>query len=338
MKNLQEVVSKKLEQMTTLKYYTFCGYARNCLLLLLRALGIGSGDEVIVPGFCCQSIYQAIYDVGAMPIAADVEDKSINISPHEIAKVITSKTKLIYIIHTFGISAEVDRIVEIAKKNSLYLVEDISHSLNGTYDCKKLGSFGDFAICSLTKTMINYQGGFIATNNYNIYIKIKNLQQACLSMKQKSISASYYVYRSVCSFWECKGSIVALVILKFLSHLKGKKTIKELYSINHNFDFISQFALYVTYKQLSKQGTQKYMDKRNKSFNDFKRDKETSIIFPKILEKQTGLMPNHHCGIIPSNKCDIKMSLGVWSNTEFSEKLVNSKGLYERLKLFFKGV
>ena len=335
--SLQETIIQKLERMTTLKYYTFCGYARNCWLLLLKTLNIGVSDEVIVPGFACQSIYQAIYDVGATPVFVDVNVESMNISPCEIENVITKKTKAIYVIHAFGLSAEIDRIAKIAKDHSVYLVEDISHALNCTYDYRQLGSYGHFAICSLTKTMVNYQGGFVATNDHAIHTKIQNIQ---LSQPLKQIRAhfSYYIYRLLCSLWECNGSLAALIVFKFLSHLKGKNRIQKLHSVNCDYFRMEWLALYITDRQLSKQISDKYVKKRNKSFYKFQAKYLGKINFPKLSTKQTGVMPNHHCGMINSDSCEKKISLCVWSNTDIPENLVNSKKLYEKLRLFYKGI
>ena len=333
--SLQETVIQKLERMTSLKYYTFCGYARNCWLLLLKALGIGVNDEVIVPGFACQSIYQAIYDVGATPVFVDVNVKSINISPYKIENAITTKTKAIYVIHSFGFSAEIDKISKAAKDHSIYLVEDISHALNCTYDYRQLGSYGHFAICSLTKTMVNYQGGFVATNDHTIHTKIQNIQLN-QSLNQSGTHFSYYIYRLLCSLWECNGSLIALIVFKFLSYLNGNNRIQKLHNINCDYFRMEWLALYITDRQLSKQNSDKYASKRNKSFYKFRAKYFDKINFPEMSVKQTGLMPNHHCGMIDLNTCEKKFSLCVWSNTDIPENLVNSKKLYEKLRMFYK--
>lgn len=333
--SLQETIIQKLEHMTTLKYYTFCGYARNCWLLLLKALDIGAGDEVIVPGFSCQSIYQVIYDVGATPVFVDVDRGSVNIAPCKIEEAISNKTKAIYVIHAFGFSAEIDKISQIAKEHSIYLVEDISHTLNCTYAHRQLGSYGNFAICSLTKIMVNYQGGFVATNDHAIHTKIQK-DQLSQPVKQYGIHFLYYLYRFLCSLWECNGAFAVLIIFKIFLILKGKSRIQKLYSVNYDFFRMEWLALYIADRQLSKQISEKYMNKRNKSFYKFRAKYSGKISFPELLMKQTGVMPNHHCGMIDSNACESKISLCIWINTNISEDLVNSKELYGKLRLFFK--
>jgi len=338
MKNHQQSIITNLTEITAHKHYIFCAYARNCLFLLLKALNIGHDDEVIIPGFTCQSIYQAILDSGAIPVLVDTEVGSINISPSEIAKAITKRTKMIYVIHAFGISAKIDAISTIAKEYSLYLVEDLSHTLHGTFNDKRLGSFGNFAILSFTKTMINYQGGAVGTNDYDIYMKMKELQHSLVTATRKRNNYFlYYLYRLLCSIWECRGSVSVLAIFKTLFRIKGKKHINNLHEVNNDFFYIRRLPLLMIDNQLSKQLSEKYIKKRNNKY--FKTVHKTSdrIQYPYLPKEQTGVMPNHICGaIINKSKIRHAFSLAIWSNTNIANELTNSQKHYRSLRLFAK--
>lgn len=185
--------------------------------------------------------------------------------------------------------------------------------------------------------MVNYQGGFVATNDHAIHTKIQNIQLN-QPLKQNRDHFSYYIYRLLCSLWECNGSLIALILFKFLSYLKGNNRIQELHSINCDFFRMEWLALYIADKQLSKQISDKYVRRRNKRFLKFRAKYLGKINFPKLSTQQTGVMPNHHCGMIDLNSCKEKISLCVWSNTDIPENLVNSKELYKKIRLFYKGI
>ncbi len=333
-------IINKLINITNCRNYIFCSYTRNCLFLLLKALNIGEGDEIIVPAFTCQSICEVIYAVGAKPVLVDTEVESINISPIKLVEEITSKTKMIYVIHAFGISAQIDIISKIAKENSIYLVEDLSHILNGTFNGQKLGTFGDFVILSFTKTMVSYQGGAVGTNNFCIYMKMKTLQNTLIaSIERKNNHFFYYFYRLLCSIWECRGSVVVLLIFKLVSCIKGKRHINKLHKINKDFFNLSKFSFFIIDMQLSKQLSKKYITKRNNIYLKKRKSKKSYVYYPAIHEGQTGLMPNHICGsIIRKSKIKQFFSLEIWPDTIIETKSLNAEKLYKTLRLFAKKV
>lgn len=338
MKDHNQSIINNLTDITALKYYVFCAYARNCFVLLLKALDIGEDDEIIMPGFTCQSICQAILDTGATPVLVDTEVGGLNISPLKIAQAITNKTKMIYIIHAFGISAQIDKISIIAKEHSLYLVEDLSHALNGTYNSRKLGSFGDFTIFSFTKTMINYQGGAVGTNDHDVYINMKKLQSSLVSSTRiYNNHVLYYFYRLLCSIWECRGSVSVLAIFKILFRIKGKKHINNLHEVNNDFFYIRRLPLLMIDNQLSKQLSEKYIKKRNNKYFKTIHKNSDRIQYPSLPKEQTGVMPNHMCGtIIKKNRIKQFLSLEIWSNTNIADELINSQQSYKSMRLFSK--
>ncbi len=139
----------------------------SALLVAQQALGIGRGDEVIVPDMTFVSTATSSMYLGAKPVFADITLDTYCINPAEIEKKITDKTKALIPVHYAGQSAEMDEIIEIARKHNLYVLEDAAEAHLAEYKGKKVGTIGDIAIFSFTPTkpMITGEGGMIVTNN-----------------------------------------------------------------------------------------------------------------------------------------------------------------------------
>jgi dTDP-4-amino-4,6-dideoxygalactose transaminase len=142
----------------------------SALLTSLSALGIGPGDEVIVPGYTYISSISSIVFAKAIPVLAEI-DESLTIDPADIEKKITSKTKAIMPVHMLGNPCDMDRIMKIAEKYNLFVIEDACQAAGGSYKGKKLGSIGDIGAFSLNffKTITAGDGGVITTNNKDTY-------------------------------------------------------------------------------------------------------------------------------------------------------------------------
>ncbi len=133
---------------------------RSALYSLLYAYGIGAGDEVIVQAFTCVAVPNSVLWAGAMPVYADI-DSTLNIDPTDVEKKITPKTKAIIIQHTLGVPAQIEKILAIAKKYNLRVIEDCAHALGSVYKGKRLGSFGSAAFFSFgrDKSLSSVWGG-----------------------------------------------------------------------------------------------------------------------------------------------------------------------------------
>lgn len=140
------------------------------LKVALEALDVGPGDEVIVPAFTFVATYEAVLEVGAIPVMADVDD-SLNLSPEEIPAKITDRTKAVIPVHMCGAGARIDGILEAARKNGLRVLEDNAQSLGGAFQGRKLGTFGDMATFSFDyyKTITTGEGGMVITNRKDLY-------------------------------------------------------------------------------------------------------------------------------------------------------------------------
>lgn len=143
----------------------------------LAALGIGPGDEVIVPTYTFVATAHVVEWLGAKPVLVDVEPDTFNIDPEKIEKAITSKTKAIIPVHFAGHSCEMDKIKEIANKNNLFVVEDAAHAVGTEYKNIKIGNHSDCSVFSfyVTKNMTTAEGGMVVTNNQELGDKIKRM-------------------------------------------------------------------------------------------------------------------------------------------------------------------
>ena len=147
------------------------------LHLSLLAIGIKAGDEVIVPSMTFASTANAVMHSGGIPVLADCERDTMNISPEDIEKNITSRTKAIIIVHFAGRSCKMDQIMYIAKRYSLKVIEDCAHAIETEYKGKKSGTFGDIGCFSfyVTKNIVTGEGGMAITNNEEYAKKIRVL-------------------------------------------------------------------------------------------------------------------------------------------------------------------
>ncbi len=137
------------------------------LHLALAALGIGKGDEVIIPSFTMISTAFAVCYVGAMPVFVDADKDTWNIDVTKIEEKITPRTKAILPVHIFGNPCDMDAITEIAKKHNLYVVEDAAEAHGATYKGRKVGSFSDVACFSFfaNKNVTTGEGGMCVTDD-----------------------------------------------------------------------------------------------------------------------------------------------------------------------------
>ncbi len=142
------------------------------LKVALESLDVGPGDEVIVPAFTFVATYEAVLEVGALPVMADI-DESLNLDPDDIPGKITPRTKAVIPVHMCGAGARIDRIVEVSRKHGLLVLEDNAQSLGGAFGGRKLGTFGEMATFSFDfyKTITTGEGGMVLTDREDLYVR-----------------------------------------------------------------------------------------------------------------------------------------------------------------------
>jgi len=148
------------------------------LRLAMEALGIGPGDEVIVPGLTFQATASAVLDVNAIPVLVDIDPNTYTIDPQGIEAALTSKTKCIIPVHLYGRISNMDAIMSIARKHGLWVLEDCAHQHGSVWDGKPVGSIGDVGSFSMqsSKVLNSGEGGVLTTNDDRIADLLRSLR------------------------------------------------------------------------------------------------------------------------------------------------------------------
>lgn len=136
----------------------------------MAALGIGPGDEVIVPAYTWWSDYTCVVHAGALPVFAEM-DRSLTLDPQDFARKITPRTRAVIAVHLLGGPCDMDAILALARERKIAVVEDCAQCVGGSYRGKKLGALGDLGIYSfqINKTITSGEGGAVVTSNPLLY-------------------------------------------------------------------------------------------------------------------------------------------------------------------------
>ena len=154
------------------------------LHLALLGLGIGKGDEVILPTFTMIASAFAVCYTGATPVFVDADNESWNIDVTKIEEKITPRTKAIMPVHIFGKMCDMDAIKALAEKYNLYIIEDAAEAHGATFKGKKSGCFSDIAAFSFfaNKNLTTGEGGMVLTNNKEIYDRARYFKNVCFPL------------------------------------------------------------------------------------------------------------------------------------------------------------
>jgi len=188
---------KKLEtkftSITNTKYAIAVNSGTAALHTALVCVGLKKGDEVITTPFTFVATANSILMAGAKPVFVDIEEKTYNIDPKKIEKFITKRTKAILAVNLYGQPANYKELRILAKKNSLFLIEDAAQSIGATYMGKPSGSLGDIGCFSLyaTKNITSGEGGIITTNNKQV------AEKAQLFRNHGQIHKKKYLYKGL---------------------------------------------------------------------------------------------------------------------------------------------
>ena len=176
------------------KYAIGVSNATSALHLSLKSLGIGKGDEVIIPNITFVATANAVLYVDATPVLVDVNDHDINISIKSIEKSITKKTKAIIPVHFAGKSCDMLAIQKIAKKNNLKIIEDCAHALGTKFNKTHVGNFGKTGCFSFypTKNLTTFEGGMVITNSKKTASKIRSMRNHGINKSLKERFSTGY--------------------------------------------------------------------------------------------------------------------------------------------------
>ena len=173
-----EALEKSIAGYTGTDYAVCVSNGTATLHLSLIALGIGKGDEVIIPALSYIATANVVELVGATPVFVDVRLTNFNIDETKIEAAITPRTKAIMPVHEFGLMSNMEAIIQIAKKHSLFVIEDAACALGAKQQNKSAGSFGDLGSFSFhpRKAITSGEGGIITTNNEQLAAKLRILR------------------------------------------------------------------------------------------------------------------------------------------------------------------
>ena len=163
------------------KYGVAVANGTAALEVAAMAVGIGEGDEVIMPTFTIISCAMAVTKLGGIPVLVDSDIHTWNMNVEEIERKITKRTKAIMMVHLYGLPADVDKIMELAKKYDLKVIEDAAEMHGQTYQGRPCGSFGDISVFSFypNKHITTGEGGMVVTDSEELAERCRSLRNLC---------------------------------------------------------------------------------------------------------------------------------------------------------------
>lgn len=286
-------------EFTNTKFAVATSNGTTALHLALLALGIGLGDEVITTPFTFIASSNAILYTGAKPVFVDIDPKTFNIDPGLIEEKITSKTKAILPVHLYGLPADMDKILKIAKNHKLYVLEDVAQAHGAMIGNHLVGSLGDLASFSFysTKNMTTGEGGMVTTNDSVLAKKIRKLRNHGMEIRYNHDILGFNFRMTNIA------AAIGIHQLKKLKHFNKKrvenaqfltKQLSKIKEIETPFIPANFLHVYHQYTILVKNGKEK-RDKLAEYLN--KNRVATMVYYPIPVHKQKfmrSLYPNLH--------------------------------------------
>jgi len=148
------------------------------LHLALVALGIGPGNEVIVPSFAFIAVANAVRYVGAQPVFADIDPETLNLDPASVEAVVTPRTRALMAVHTFGRPAPMAALLDIARRHNLLVIEDACEAMGAEIDSRHVGTLGDAGVFAFypNKQITTGEGGMVVASNSEVARRIAALR------------------------------------------------------------------------------------------------------------------------------------------------------------------
>jgi perosamine synthetase len=283
-------LTTQIKKKFKIKYAIPCSSATGALHLALEAMGIGKNDEVILPAISWIAIARAVTLVGAKPVFVDVCDKTLNIDPEKIENKISKKTAAIIVVHMYGYSCEIEKILKICKKYKIKLLEDSAPALGSMNKNKYLGTIGDAGVYSFqgAKIVTSGEGGMLITNNKKIYDKALTISNFGI----KSNEMKYYWVRYNGLKYKMSNLQQSMIYaqLKSLNYILEKKNI--IHNLYKKYLFNNKnIYLIENNKNCRPNHWMNTLIIKNKKFNNktiieylYKNNIDTRPIFPMITE------------------------------------------------------
>lgn len=282
-----KIFEKQLAAYLNIKHVISCANGTDALQIALMALGINVDDEIIIPAFSYVSVIEVICLLGAKPVLVDVNPDTFQIDENEIKEAITSKTKAIIPVHLFGACGNLADILNIAKENQLFVIEDNAQALGAKYQNQFLGTWGDIGCTSFfpTKNLACFgDGGALFTNDAILAEKIRVIANHGQKEKYEHITVGLN------SRLDTLQAAILNTKLKYIeANLLKKREIASLYF--NQLNGIKEIELPVIEKDCSaswNQFTVKIKDGKRDALKLYllKNGVETMIYYPKALHQQ----------------------------------------------------
>jgi perosamine synthetase len=148
------------------------------LHLALVTLDISAGDEVIVPSFAFVAVANAVLQVGATPVFAEIDPVTLNLNPEAVERAVTPRTRALLVVHTFGLPAEMDALQAIARRHNLVVIEDACEAIGAEFQGQRAGSFGDLAVLGFypNKQITTGEGGAVLARDASHAARLRSLR------------------------------------------------------------------------------------------------------------------------------------------------------------------
>ncbi|MFK7780417.1 MAG: aminotransferase class V-fold PLP-dependent enzyme [Candidatus Gracilibacteria bacterium] len=262
---------------------------RSAIFQALKIIGVKKNDEIIVSGYTCVSVSNAVIQSGAKIIYSDINKKNLGFDLNELQKNITSNTKVIIVQHTFGKPSNIRKIIKIAKDRNILVIEDCAHSLGSKINGRKLGSFGDFSIFSTgrDKVISGITGGFLLINNKNYFQASKKmmgkLKMPSLFLIIRNLQYNIVAYKAykMYDFFKLGKIIIFIsrklnIITEILSAKEKECNFKDFY---YKLPNSLAFLAYIELKQL------KFVINHRRSIAEYYEEKLDNKYFNIIFKK-----------------------------------------------------
>ena len=204
----------------------------DALILALRACGVQPGDEVLLPPFTFVATGSAVSALGAKPVFADIRPDTYNMDPAELARRVTPRTRAVIVVHLYGLPADMDPILAMAKARKLPVIEDNAQAIGASYKGRRTGSLGDVACLSFypTKNLGAYgDAGMVVTNSADIAARVRTLRNHGQSEKYLSSEPG----------WNSRLDEIQAAILRVkLRHLSNWKRARQSHAAEYDRLFV----------------------------------------------------------------------------------------------------
>ena len=262
---LKDLFCKTFEKENVL----FTSDGRNAIYLALNAIGLKTNDKILIPGCVCDAVREAIKPI-CKPVYVDIDSRTFNIDAKKIESNITKNTKAILVAHLYGNPCDMKGIVDIAHDNGLMLIEDVAQALNGRYNSKILGSFGDFAMFSFrfTKDITSFRGGALLAND-NINADLKS---------DSSFKTFFRLFITLAAMKQIKVTPAAMYapLKKYILFPFFKESASKF---NVNDRALSNYQCYLLYQQLKKMDG--IIEKRRANAKYYSKELKDVVVVPK---------------------------------------------------------